>query len=480
MNCPVCDRSLAPTLSICPSCGAMMFDSVREELQTKITSGRLTPRPEIKQEMQNEAAPASVVARVVAQMAAPSPAASRVAMHPPMRPPMSVHSVSRTAVAVGVARSQTAAAVAVAPQPLKRVETADLVTPNTSPTLVGFQSKNATLPDWRIQLQNAVQQRKGGNTGAASAEQKSAIAASPAIVETPLRAEVVRSTPAAKPEPNISDPRVASALRRINESRNAFLQPEVKKPIPVSIAVPAKPYKFDVVAKNSAAAIPIPSRPSLTPKPRLVSAPSPLRRDTNKLPPIAMRGQPIEIAETMTDAVVDQEFVSAMPAEFGEIKRIRIRADHQEIEGFDSAEVDTEDIEDLAQFSMRFGAGLFDLIIASFASLLILSPIAFTRGEWFTAAGVLTFGGVCAIVMFVYMTICVGFYGKTMGMRLFSLELVDAVENEYPSLHQAAVSSSVFILSLIFGGAGFLTVFFNEEKRAAHDLLSGTILVREF
>jgi len=32
----------------------------------------------------------------------------------------------------------------------------------------------------------------------------------------------------------------------------------------------------------------------------------------------------------------------------------------------------------------------------------------------------------------------------------------------------------------LFGGAGFLTVFFNEEKRAAHDLLSGTILVREF
>jgi len=67
-----------------------------------------------------------------------------------------------------------------------------------------------------------------------------------------------------------------------------------------------------------------------------------------------------------------------------------------------------------------------------------------------------------------------------MGMRLFSLELVDAVENEYPTLHQAAVNSSVFILSLALGGAGFLTVFYNEEKRAIHDLLSGTILVKEF
>ena len=82
--------------------------------------------------------------------------------------------------------------------------------------------------------------------------------------------------------------------------------------------------------------------------------------------------------------------------------------------------------------------------------------------------------------MFLYMTVCLGFSGKTLGMRLFSLELVDAAENEYPTLHQAAVNSAVYILSLIFGGTGFLTVFFNEERRAAHDLLSGTILVREF
>ena len=78
------------------------------------------------------------------------------------------------------------------------------------------------------------------------------------------------------------------------------------------------------------------------------------------------------------------------------------------------------------------------------------------------------------------MTICVGFFGKTMGMRLFSLEIVDALENEYPTLHQAAISSSVYLISLALAGAGFITAFFNEERRAIHDLLSGTIIVREF
>jgi uncharacterized RDD family membrane protein YckC len=88
--------------------------------------------------------------------------------------------------------------------------------------------------------------------------------------------------------------------------------------------------------------------------------------------------------------------------------------------------------------------------------------------------------GAFALINFVYMTACLGFFGKTFGMRLFSLELVDASENEYPTIKQAAISSAVFLLTLPLAGAGFLPVLFNEENRALHDLLSGTILVREF
>ncbi len=70
--------------------------------------------------------------------------------------------------------------------------------------------------------------------------------------------------------------------------------------------------------------------------------------------------------------------------------------------------------------------------------------------------------------------------GKSFGMRLFSLELIDIEGEEYPTLHQAAVSSAVYLLSLAFGGVGFLTLAFNDEKRAVHDLVSGTIVVKEF
>jgi uncharacterized RDD family membrane protein YckC len=82
--------------------------------------------------------------------------------------------------------------------------------------------------------------------------------------------------------------------------------------------------------------------------------------------------------------------------------------------------------------------------------------------------------------MFVYLTTAIGMFGRSFGMRLFSLELIDIEENEYPTFHQAAVSSSVYLLSLVFGGIGFLTMLFNEEKRAVHDIVSGTIVVKEY
>lgn len=454
MKCPVCERELAPTLSICPSCGAMMFDSVREELQTKITSGRLPRTANVEIE------------------------STPMAM--PQQPPIFVPSPEITgrrpqpAMAMG-GGGRTAAAVAIAPEPVRPVHTADLTPARTNPTLMGFQSKNPSVPDWRLQLQNAVQQRKGSR-----GEDPLAVVSEPRLAvaraAAPMPEAINPNTKAA--EPQIADERVANALRRISESRDAFL--EAKK-VPMAVQpAPAKPYKFDVFVGN-AITPPVRTYVPAPQKPRLVAPPIQLKRDTNKLLPIeeviGASKTPTRIHGTSIVSTADNDAVE--PTEFGAIKRIRISAEPLEANSL-LDELESNDIEDLATISMRFGAGLFDLIITSFASLLILSPIAFSRGEWLTGVGLLAFTGVFSIITFFYMTICVGFFGKTMGMRLFSLELVDALENEYPSLHQAAVSSSVFLLTLFFGGAGFVTMFFNEEKRAAHDLLSGTILVREF
>lgn len=406
MNCPVCDRSLAPTLSICPTCGAMMRDTVREELQTKITPGG-PPKADVQ----------------------PRPA-------PPAAPP---------------------------PQRARRVETAGLVAPKTSPTLIEFQNKNAPLPDWRIQLQNAVQQRKSAQPGVRAVVSQTSVS-----VATAEPATALDTAPAAA-----TDPRVASALRRIEASQKAFNKPETKPK--------AKPiHSFGVIAPTmtGAAAATAPARVNHAPKPQLVPPPFTQKRDTNKLPPIA-KPVPEPVADAKPAIARVEKIVDTPRLDFPEAERIEIKAsrsDEREV----AAATDADEIDDLAPISMRFGAGLFDMIIAGFASMLMLSPLAFAATSWWTMSGLLAAIGTLAVVSFFYMTACLGFFGKTMGMRLFSLELVDALENEYPTLRQAAVNSLFFLLLLPFAGAGFITVFFNEENRAVHELLSGTISVKEF
>ena len=203
--------------------------------------------------------------------------------------------------------------------------------------------------------------------------------------------------------------------------------------------------------------------------------------DTNKLPRIeTVVPPPAAGAPPVEEAEVSKLPLMPSQTEFTEVNRILINSEHEDAELDDVYTDEDDEIEDLAPLSMRFNAGLFDLIIAVSVSMLALSPFALAGGDWFSRAGVLTFIGTCAIVTFAYLTAAVGFFGKTLGMRLFALELVDAEANEYPSIHQAAVSASVYILSIIFAGIGFVPMLFNDERRAAHDLLSGTIIVREF
>ena len=444
----------------------MKNDTVREELQTKITPG-IAFRAETKGE----------------------PIHLRRTM--PTGPAMFTPPPASTSPPRVMPTSAKIDPPMVITPPLKRQVTAGLVVSKTSPTLVDFQNKNASLPDWRIQLQNTVRQRTAGQSVEAIARPNIGIGTQfPTNGGAALKAEIVpQREPAA--EKKITDPRVAAALKRIEDSRKAFLRSEDQNKF---VAPKPNPFRsFGVVPPNNVttqtgpALLTMPqSKPTLVPPMQVAIA---VKRDTNKLPPIefAPKYEPVEQSEPAAPVAFVapvQPFKKTDPepqqSEFAAIKRIRIRAESAEGPDLEMPAPFEDEIEDLAPFSMRFGAGLFDFIIGAFVSMLLLSPIAFTNGNWFTPAGLLTFAATTAIIMFLYMTVCLGFTGKTIGMRLFSLELVDAAENEYPTLHQAAVNSAVYILSLVLGGSGFLTIFFNEEKRAAHDLLSGTILVREF
>ncbi len=346
--------------------------------------------------------------------------------------------------------------------------TTELAAKPTSPTLVEFHSKNATVPEWRLQLQNAVRQRQGQTTMHETASAKTAAPRATLVTSgaNALKTEVVEIPQTHSPKN--SD--LARALERIENSRRKFLAAEE---IPTAPPAPknGKNYPFHIAPKTVETNVRMAeANPPVVsfPKPKLAASPELKKEklDTNKLPPLSE-----QIAANFAAPSVTSESIS--PTMTAASQTPTMSGEHV----IEPAVV--EEYDDCPTFGMRFNAGLFDLIIGSFASFCLLAPFMLMGGEWFSGAGLFAFVTTVAIVMFVYLTMAIGFYGRTFGMRLFSLELVDIEGEEYPTFHQAAVSSSVYLLSLAVGGLGFLTVFFNDDKRAAHDLVSKTIIVKE-
>jgi uncharacterized RDD family membrane protein YckC len=264
-----------------------------------------------------------------------------------------------------------------------------------------------------------------------------------------------------------------------------------KAPAPVPATVPAAPavanrnYPFNVVSRTgetqAAPSVEMKASVNVLPKPRLVSS---LRVgkevfDTNKLPPLPVPAKVSTSFEKPFSSLAEEK---PEPVNDEIIHIAKVEDEVTNVEPVvDLQEDNSSEIEDLAPFAVRFNAGLFDLIIGGFVSLLLLSPfVLIGSGNWFTWAGLSAFLATSAVVMFIYLTTCLALFGKTFGMRIFSLELVDVEESDYPTFHQAALNSTIYLISMALGGVGFLTILFNEEKRAVHDLLSGTIVVKEF
>lgn len=81
--------------------------------------------------------------------------------------------------------------------------------------------------------------------------------------------------------------------------------------------------------------------------------------------------------------------------------------------------------------------------------------------------------------MFLYIAASTALAGRTWGMSLFKLYIVDAETGLAPSIKQSIVRALAFIVSLASCGVGLLYALFDVEGRTAHDFFSRTIVVSD-
>jgi uncharacterized RDD family membrane protein YckC len=372
-----------------------------------------------------------------------------------------------------------------------RSHTSEIGSKETSPTLLGFPNKNMDLPEWRLKLQEAVKTRKEVQT-----------ASLPKPIVTRRRAATTRGSNALaidvieRVQPRVSsNPLLDLAIQRIERSRRMYavaestkvIEQKVLQPIssPVQNRVPLQfvspkvanahqnGTNFEISKSSETIAqseVKVPrmirvEESELVENANLPATMKPKieRIKTNKLPPLVPARVSSSLGRIISNGVV--------------IEEIKIKEETVLEEPTIFAESLEND--DIPPFAMRVNSAIFDLIIGAFLSVILLSPLVLLGSNLFSVSGLFGFLGVFSVVMFAYLTISIGMLGKTLGMRLFSLEVINAEDDDFPSFNQSAISSSVYLLSLALGGIGFLAMFFNDDRRAAHDLLSGTIVVRE-
>ncbi|HEY0050251.1 MAG TPA: hypothetical protein VGB68_13235, partial [Pyrinomonadaceae bacterium] len=148
---------MASSLSVCPSCGTMMNDSVREELALKISPIVKSAKPAIQKEI-----PKPPIAPPVQQtpLQPPVQAASTQA---PIQPERRGETIEQTSIPQAPAQ-QAPAQPPVLPKPVQsaapKPQTSEIASKATSPTLIDFRHKNAVVPEWRLHLQNVVRKRQ--------------------------------------------------------------------------------------------------------------------------------------------------------------------------------------------------------------------------------------------------------------------------------------------------------------------------------
>jgi uncharacterized RDD family membrane protein YckC len=136
-------------------------------------------------------------------------------------------------------------------------------------------------------------------------------------------------------------------------------------------------------------------------------------------------------------------------------------------------------VDDHAPVSKRLAGGIIDLLVVGFASTPFAAIIELTSGNWGDTRVAASMGGIVVVVMFLYLMVATALAGRTWGMSLVSLRTVDARTGMSPTTGQCVRRAVGYMLSLATLGLGLLYALFDAEGRAAHDHLSGTIVIAD-
>ncbi|MFN2491590.1 MAG: RDD family protein [Pyrinomonadaceae bacterium] len=132
----------------------------------------------------------------------------------------------------------------------------------------------------------------------------------------------------------------------------------------------------------------------------------------------------------------------------------------------------------VASLFSRAVSAIVDLIVVSGISAGIVTLALLPDLRWQEPRVIMYAVVTGLVVAFFYLTISTAMTGRTLGMRLLSLRVIDARTGFVPTGRQAAGGATIYILSLVFAGIPLLYTFFDAERNTFHDRFTQTAVIR--
>jgi uncharacterized RDD family membrane protein YckC len=132
----------------------------------------------------------------------------------------------------------------------------------------------------------------------------------------------------------------------------------------------------------------------------------------------------------------------------------------------------------LAPILSRIVSGFVDLFVICLLASPLLALVQFNELDWLETRTIVLVASFVVAVGFLYLTISTALTGRTLGMTLFSLRVVDARTGLIPTGGQSAKRALVYILSLAPAGIALMYTFIDREGLTPHDRFSRTAVVR--
>jgi uncharacterized RDD family membrane protein YckC len=131
-----------------------------------------------------------------------------------------------------------------------------------------------------------------------------------------------------------------------------------------------------------------------------------------------------------------------------------------------------------ASVPRRMLGALADLVVVGVLAAPLLALTELTSLQWQNPRVISFSVGTFVVISFLYLTLSVAFTGRTIGMKLCSLRVVDARNGLIPTGRQAAGRSLLYILSLASAGIALLYTLINTENQTLHDHFTRTVVIR--